>query len=119
MFHCRNSRRRPRWGRSARVHRRQAEPLDWLGQRLGASGHHAGQGRRHLRAEGKLSPAAVGEVEELGDDFVAALDPVQIEMLEGRAVVFDESVAQGDAPPAVGDPVAQGPSPRGRSRAYL
>ena len=69
-------------------------------------GGHPGEGWGHLRPEGDVAVALVGEVVKLADDFVAAFFRVQVEFLDGRAVVFAEAVSLGGAAPGVEDVAA-------------
>jgi hypothetical protein len=78
-----------------------AEPLDRLGELRGLRGDHARERGRELGADGHLALAAVGKVEQLVDDALAALDLVEVERLEDRPVDLLEAVADGDAPPRV------------------
>ena len=87
--------------------RRGAEPLRGLGERTGPGRVHAGEGGSELGAEGVVLLAAVApEREELGDDALAALDGVQLQVLEGRAVDLVEAVDDGGAAPGLGNVTA-------------
>jgi hypothetical protein len=69
---------------------------------------YAGERRSHFGAERDLAVALVGEVIELADDLVAALFGVQLEGLQGRTIVFDESVSPRDITPDRHEVVAGG-----------
>ena len=78
MFHCQNSRSRPRCGRSARQKLGVRKPLDRLGQRVGFGGDHPRERRRELGPDRKVGVAAgASEAEQLGNDPLAGLDFVR------------------------------------------
>ena len=79
------------------------EPAHGLAEGVRAFRHHAGERRRHLGPQGHLAAALVGEVVQLAGDLVAALLRVQVERLQGRAVVLDERESPGDLTPGPED----------------
>ena len=87
---------------------RGAEPAERLFVIALAGDDHAGQGRRHLRADGDMASAFVGEIEELADELAAALFLVKLHRLEHRAVVLDEPIPARDLAPRRDDVIAAG-----------
>src|ERR1051325_3086346 len=83
------------------------EPLGGLGEGVGLGCVHAGEGGGELGAQGVGFFAALArEGEELGDDALAGLDGVEVEVLEDRAVDLVEAVADGGGAPGLEDEAA-------------
>ena len=82
---------------------REGEPPDRLLQPVGPRRHHPRERRGHFRPEGDRTLPLVDEIVELPDDLIAGLRRVQLERLEGRAVVLLEAVPRGHTPPGLED----------------
>ena len=87
---------------------RDREPADGLLELAGLRGHHARQGRRHLRPERHLTIPFVDEVVQLTDDLVPALGRVELQRLQRRPVVLLEPVPGRYRTPGPEDVGAQG-----------
>jgi hypothetical protein len=85
-----------------------AEPAERLFVVALAGDDHAGEGGGHLGADGDVAVAFVGEVEELAEEFAAALFFVEIDGLKEGAVVLDETIAARDFAPGGNDVIAAG-----------
>ena len=86
----------------------EAEPLEGFFEVAFACGDHACEGGGHFRAHGDVAPALVDEIEELAEEFAAALFFVELDGFEDGAVVFGEAVAACDLAPAGKDVVSAG-----------
>ena len=74
-------------------------PADRLGHSAGPCPDHAGEGRCHLGPERDIPPALIAESIQLSHDFLAGLPDIQIQGLERRTIVLDETVPSGDLAP--------------------
>src|SRR3982074_128406 len=87
---------------------RNGKPADGFPHRLRLRRDHARQSRSHLGAKRNLSIALVRERVELADDLVATLFRVELEWLQGRTIVFHETVPSRNITPHRHEVVAGG-----------
>jgi hypothetical protein len=78
---------------------RHREPADRLPERARSGRDHPRKSRRHFRPQRDLAAALVGESVELTDDLLAALFCVELERLQRRSIVLDESIPARHIPP--------------------
>jgi hypothetical protein len=93
-----------------------AEPFDWLLVVACVRGDEAREGGGHLGPKRHISPAFVGEMVELANDFFTALGGEELKWFEWGAIVFLEAVLVGDAAPRLEQVLPGTGAPRLRRR---